>query len=205
VAGSHGICYGMAMRFPRLKWLPLLAAAVFSANAQDLPRLRDGGSPDQKFDACLSMEGGKLRFKILVRETGKTLGDIPSAYDAVQATVPNAAELARKTVAYWSPDSRYVVLREPETSSAKSEMILVSVQPDAVKRIPVDLKKIQALSPKEHENWSLEFKDWLGNRTFLVRFHGMTFHSDRANEHDIIPIICRIRKDGEMTMVNANE
>jgi hypothetical protein len=183
----------------------LFAALVFPAYAEDLQQLRSGESPNHAYDASLSKDGGKLRFKVLVRESRKVLGDIPSVYEALQKEMDYASELARKTRAYWSPDSRYVILREPENSSAKPEFILLDVKPDALERIAVDLEKMKALSTKEHGNWSLEFGDWIGSKTFVVKLHGMTFHKDRANEHDVIPIICRIRKGGEMTMLNANE
>ncbi|MGH8046514.1 MAG: hypothetical protein ACREKL_04650, partial [Chthoniobacterales bacterium] len=166
------------MRFPRLTWLPVIAIA-FSASAEDPQQLRDGESPDHHYDASLSKADGKLRFKILVRESRKALGDIPSVYEPLQTTLPNAPELARKTRAHWSPDSRYVVLSEPDNSSVQPAVVLVDVQPDAVKLIPVDVAKMKTLSSKKHENWSLEFGDWLGNKTFLVRLYGMTFHNDR--------------------------
>jgi hypothetical protein len=185
--------------------LALFAALVFSANGQDLPRIRDSESPDHKYDVRLLNTGGKLQFQIREQESGKVLGDVTSVYEALQKEMEYAPELARKARAYWSPDSHYVLIREPDNSSTKPALILLELKAGAVERVAVDLDKLKAISPTKQENWSFEFGDWIGNRAFVVKLYGMTFHNDRENEHVVIPIICRIRKGGEMTMLNADE
>lgn len=183
----------------------LLLLCALPAVADDLPQLRDGESRDHRYDTRLLNQNGQLRFRVVSKPEGKTLGEIASVYEPLVATNPTAPDLARKTRAYWSPDARYLVLREPDNSETQSGVILVSVRPDKAERIPLSLEKLKTLSPKEHTDWSVEFGQWLGKRAFLVQLYGMTYHQQGPNEHDRIPIVVRIRKDGGVSLLNADE
>jgi len=184
----------------------LLLLTALCARAQDLPHLRDGDSPDHRYDCRLLNADGKLRFLVVAKDGGKPLaGDIPSAYEALLKTNDNAADLARRTRVYWSPDGQYLVFREPDNSATTSAVILASVKPEGVKVVPIDMEKMKALSPRKHTDWSVEFGNWIGKRMFSVRLYGMTFQQDKPNEHDEIAVVCHIKKDGDVAMSNADE
>ena len=188
-----------------MRLILLLLLPVLCARAQDMPQLRDGESRDHKYDCWLLREDKKLRLCVVQREPRKVLVEIPSALEALIGKNDLAPDLARKTRAYWSPNSAYVVMREPDNSDTQSTVILVGVEPDAAKRIPIDMEKLRGLSPKKHTDWSVEFGDWVGKRMFVLQLHGMTFNPAGQNEHDEISILCQITKDGELKMINADE
>jgi hypothetical protein len=64
---------------------------------------------------------------------------------------------------------------------------------------------MKALSAKEHTDWSVELGDWIGKRMFVAQLYGMTYHQVGENEHEQIALVFRIRKDGDVTILNADE
>ena len=191
--------------FPVRVFLLLLAGSML-ANAQDMAQLRNGESPDHHYNTLLLCREGKLRFHIIETKGGKTLIDVPSVYEALQKTNPKAVDTVQKVKVSWSPDSRYVIFKEPDSSDAQNGIILVSVLPTGAKEIPIPLDRMKALSAKKHTDWSVEFGDWLGNRMFLLQLYGMTYNPGGTNEHEKIPLVFKIgKKDGDVAILNANE
>jgi hypothetical protein len=189
---------------PRILLLLFLAGAL-SARADDFLHLRDAESPDHQYRCQLYNAGGKLRFQVFEIASQKMLGEVASAYEPLLKTNDRAADLAQKTKVEWSPDGRYVALREPDNSETQSSIVLVSVGPKQAKQVPLSMAKLKELSPREHTDWSVEFDDWVGKRMFVVRLFGSTYHQDSANEHDEMALAVKIQKDDSVTVVNADE
>ena len=187
----------------------LLLITTLSVNAQQLGHLYEALSPDHRYDFFLFHADDKLRFRLIAKDTDKTLGDFVSNYETLQRDNPNskptALELAHSATVAWSPDTRYVILDEANNGEIGHELILISVSPTQGIQLPLSMDRMKTYSHDKHTYWTMGFDRWLGNRMFLGYLYGETDHKDANIEYSRIPLVFRIDKDDSVTIWNADE
>ncbi|MDR0533500.1 MAG: hypothetical protein LBH01_06045 [Verrucomicrobiales bacterium] len=160
--------------------------------------LSSGVSPNHKYSVEFKTVGGEFYYALVTIANGEVLWQGKGTYQREKGAEEWALKQTANAEAHWREDSGAVAIDEANHRQMGT-VLLVKINDDKGKLVPLDCKKIMAATKEPWERGRLFFICWEKGRKAKVALTGRLYHgSDNRFENRCYELLVNVDANGEL-------